>query len=138
LIIKERGTTKILTELDKLVRELPSIEEDVLSEYAVIIMSESYSQVPVDTSSLRDSNFIKTPKTTAEGVFIEFGYGDKMVKINPKTEELTTTYAIRVHEDLNMRHPRGGKALFLSDPVYDNLANILKVLKLQTLKLFKR
>lgn len=37
--------------------------------------------------------------------------------INPKNKLPASTYAGRVHEDLDMPHPNGGKAKFLEDPV---------------------
>lgn len=37
--------------------------------------------------------------------------------VNPKTGLPASTYAARVHEDLDMPHPRGGKAKFLEDPI---------------------
>lgn len=37
--------------------------------------------------------------------------------VNPKTGLQASTYAGRVHEDLDMPHPNGGKAKFLEDPI---------------------
>lgn len=37
--------------------------------------------------------------------------------VNPKTGLPVSAYAAVVHEDLDMPHPRGGKAKFLEDPV---------------------
>jgi hypothetical protein len=37
--------------------------------------------------------------------------------VNPKNMQQASTYAGRVHEDLDMPHPRGGKAKFLEDAV---------------------
>lgn len=37
--------------------------------------------------------------------------------VNPKSGLPASTYAARVHEDLDMPHPRGGKAKFLEDPI---------------------
>lgn len=37
--------------------------------------------------------------------------------VNPKNGLQASTYAGRVHEDLDMPHPNGGKAKFLEDPV---------------------
>lgn len=37
--------------------------------------------------------------------------------VNPKSGFSASTYAGRVHEDLDMPHPNGGKAKFLEDPV---------------------
>lgn len=37
--------------------------------------------------------------------------------VNPKNGLLASTYAARVHEDLDMPHPNGGKAKFLEDPI---------------------
>ena len=37
--------------------------------------------------------------------------------VNPKNGLQASTYAARVHEDLDMPHPNGGKAKFLEDPI---------------------
>lgn len=136
------------------------------------IMSESLSQVPVDTGALISSAFLGVSERSdvvSYNYGAILGYGDESglagkmklgsqtksiidpgagyeqygvyhrtsgpsrVKvrisapitwlvpptnsINPKTGLPASTYAARVHEDLDMPHPNGGKAKFLEDPI---------------------
>jgi hypothetical protein len=87
-----------------------------LKKEAEITMTESKLEVPVDTGSLRNSGFVQAPKMFNNNISVKLGYGGVATKVNPKTGELTTQYAIQVHEDLSVRH-RVGKAKFLEDPI---------------------
>lgn len=102
------------------------------------IMSESLGQVPVDTGTLISSAFLGVSRRTDIGSYrygAILGYGDPEYlstavdfgpidwhmepsnNINPKSGLQASTYAARVHEDLDMPHPNGGKAKFLEDPM---------------------
>lgn len=109
-------------------------------EAASSIMSESLEQVPVDTGTLISSAFAGVSRredlsknSYRYGAIL--GYGDirglsgqvdfgpvewfmsPTNPINPKSSLPASAYAARVHEDLDMPHPNGGKAKFLEDPV---------------------
>lgn len=57
------------------------------------------------------------------GLIKGHGVGDA---INPKNGLPASAYAAVVHEDLDMPHPRGGKAKFLEDPVRNYAASKFK------------
>lgn len=102
------------------------------------IMSDSLGEVPVDTGTLLSSAFLGVARRTDVKNYrygAVLGYGDPSgiaghvdfgpvtwllepsSAINPKTGLPAAAYAARVHEDLSMLHPNGGKAKFLEDPV---------------------
>lgn len=75
-------------------REMNSIANDVLLE--------AKRQVPVDKGMLRRS-----------GVKLVGWIGDRIVA----NISFNTPYAAVQHEDRTLRHPRGGKAKYLEDPL---------------------
>ena len=109
------------------------------TEYAAWdIMSESLGQVPVDTGTLASSAFAGVSRRTDTKNYTYgavLGYGDirGMAKqanlgpiewlmtpsnpVNPRSGLPASAYSARVHEDLDMPHPNGGKAKFLEDPI---------------------
>ena len=109
------------------------------TEYAAWdIMSESLEQVPVDTGTLISSSFFGVSRRDDVSSYrygAVLGYGrpedlntqtglgaiewirEPTNNVNPKNGHQASTYAARVHEDLDMPHPNGGKAKFLEDPV---------------------
>lgn len=102
------------------------------------IMSDSLGEVPVDTGTLMSSAFLGVSRRTdvknyrygavlgygdTEGIAgqVDFGPVDWHMEptnnVNPKSGYQASTYAAKVHEDLDMPHPNGGKAKFLEDPI---------------------
>ena len=133
------GVTVNITGFDKVDASLQHIANDImdatmdqLHAVAVEIMSNSQVEVPKDTTALVNSGFIVN-----EGDSIILGYGGPNTKINPKTGIPTEEYALRVHEDLDMNHPRGGKAKFLEDPYYDAYNNLCELLVNPLKSIFK-
>lgn len=109
------------------------------TEYAAWdIMSDSLGQVPVDTGTLASSAFAGVSRRTDTKSYTYgaiLGYGDirglagqvdfgpiewlmqPSNPLNPKSGLPASAYSARVHEDLDMPHPNGGKAKFLEDPI---------------------
>lgn len=102
------------------------------------IMSDSLGEVPIDTGTLISSAYLGISRRTdiknyrygailgygdTEGLsqHVDFGpiewHMEPTNNINPKNGLPASTYAAKVHEDLDMPHPNGGKAKFLEDPV---------------------
>lgn len=90
------------------------------------ILEESLKQVPRDTGTLASTAFYdvarnrSTKRYTYQGVVGyagTAGAGASYDKLNPKSGAKVSSYAVRVHEDLDAKHPNGGKAKFLEDPV---------------------
>lgn len=115
------------------------------SEVAVMdILSDALNEVPVDTGTLAASIFGGTYNRAdtasyrygavvgfgdMRGLASELGAGtiswiiEPNDGINPKNGLPASAYAARVHEDLDMPHPNGGKAKFLEDPVRNYASN---------------
>lgn len=71
--------------------------------------------VPVDTGSLRASEYVSEPVVKDGHITCEVGYGGVATKINPKTGEPTSAYALIVHENLQAHHDVGS-AKYLQIP----------------------
>lgn len=171
--ISQAELGKFRTACEAVIRNVGTGTRAAVTEAGISIMSESLSQVPVDTGTLRDSAYLGVsrrddvvgyrygavlgygdPEGLAQhtglnnkktvrvndpgGVVMRGGKVDTVVPpssynatidapmdwyivpnngVNPKNMMQASTYAGRVHEDLDMPHPNGGKAKFLEDPV---------------------
>lgn len=110
------GMEEAKAKLTNFARKFPLQVAAALSDEADEIMTESKSEVPIDTGSLKDSGFVDPPTISGNNISVKLGYGGKHVQVNPKTGQLTTIYAIIVHEDTQTNHARG-KAKYLIDPI---------------------
>lgn len=99
------------------------------------ILDESLKQVPRDTGTLASTGFYEVARRgDVKGYSYEgtIGYagltgsGSSRDRLNDKTGKMASSYAVQVHEDTTMPHPRGGKAKFLEDPVRDYGASKFK------------
>ena len=117
--VKVSGFNDLDVNLKSITKDIMDATMDQLHAVAVEIMNNSQDEVPKDTTALVRSGFI-----VEEGDSIILGYGGPNTKINPKTGIPTEEYALKVHEDLYMNHPRGGKAKFLEDPYYEAYNNL--------------
>ncbi len=101
-----------VTGLDAALRDVRAARADLLPALgrglyweAQPVMQRSQGLVPVDEGDLRDTGTVHDPEASGATVSVELTYGGGAVD-----------YAERVHEDLSMRHPRGGQAKFLEQP----------------------
>ena len=132
----ERG--KFRTACEAAIRNVGEGTKAATTDACIGIMSESFAQVPIDTGTLYESAFFGVSRRTDVKNYrygAVMGYGDTggigtsvglgpidWIKepnngINPKNGFQASTYAAKVHEDLDMPHPNGGKAKFLEDPI---------------------
>lgn len=134
----ERGN--FLNACEAVIRNVGAGTRVATLEAASDIMSSSLEQVPVDTGTLISSAFagVSRRKDLSRNSYrygAVLGYGDIRAltqhmelgpvdwfmdptnPVNPKSSLPASVYAARVHEDLDMPHPNGGKAKFLEDPV---------------------
>ncbi len=86
-------------------RLLPALGRALHAE-AAPVFDRSQDLVPVDTKELKKSGELHEPVIDGNSVSVELSYGNAA----------TAEYAERIHEDLEMNHPRGGKAKFLEEP----------------------
>jgi len=127
--IKETGIKEAQLRIEYFRANYPSKVATALKKEAELTMTESKREVPVDTGSLRNSGFVEAPKISLNNISVKMGYGGVATKVNPKTGQLTTVYAITVHEDMETRH-RVGKAKFLEDPIKKRRGMILENINL--------
>jgi hypothetical protein len=84
---------------------------------AVIDDAKQPDQTPVMTGALRNTLSIEGPL-----------WRDKDVSIRIIAGGPSAPYAVKVHEDLNMNHPNGGKAKFLEDPLTEKSAEAMDII----------
>ena len=76
------------------------------------LLTASQAQVPVDEGTLRRSGAASQDGDTAAVSY-------------------DTPYAVRQHEELGYRHPRGGKAKYLEDPLTQEQDTIRRIVSTQ-------
>lgn len=138
--ISQQEKGNFLNACEAVIRNVGTGTRAATLDAASSIMSESLEQVPVDTGALISSAFAGVSRredlsknSYRYGAIL--GYGDIRAltqhmelgpvewymkptnPINRKSGLPASVYASRVHEDLDMPHPNGGKAKFLEDPV---------------------
>jgi hypothetical protein len=116
LKFSEKSVSKLFADIGKLNVRFKTGGKKVLRETAKNIMAQSQSEVPRETGALASSAFIEQPKVTGNEVSIKLGYGGPNDKKNPYSGQMTSEYAIIVHETPEFHHPYG-KYKFLEDPV---------------------
>lgn len=70
------------------------------------IMGDSKKQAPVDIATLKNSGYVTLPDVSGNNVTVELGFGGPAKK-----------YAVIQHERTDFKHPEGGKAKYLQDPL---------------------
>lgn len=98
------GTVR--TNLDRIAAEAHQKAAAALYEVGNEVMAQSKRLVPVDTGALKGSGYVDQPRVELGRVSVELGYGGP-----------ASAYAVRQHEDLSLRHPDGGQAKFLEQPL---------------------
>lgn len=106
MTIKWRGE-----EAERLIREAAM---DAIRTGAEHILTEAINETPIDTGTLRRSGTV-TEAPAEDAVYVSFN----------------TPYARRQHEDLTLRHPRGGKAKYLEDPFKRNVGRVQRLTALR-------
>jgi hypothetical protein len=83
-----------------------------------------------DTGALKASGTVADPTINGFVAMTQISYGGP----GQGFTRTPSTYAIKVHEDTTMRHPRGGQSHYLSQPLFemthgmlDRLADALRV-----------
>lgn len=93
-----------------LMEEFRAVANQALNAEGRIELAEAKKRTPVDTGDLQKSGRL-TRVTIVRGedfeIHITFGEGGVF-------------YALRVHEDLEMNHPRGGQAKFLESVLQES------------------
>jgi len=135
--IKVQGLDQARNRLVYFKNKFPHEVAAALKTEAELTMTESKKEVPVDTGALRDSGFVDEPKISGGDISVRLGYGGVATKVNEKTGEITTTYAVIVHEDMKAHHVVG-KAKFLEDPIKRRREKILTNINLRVKRALER
>lgn len=93
-------------EVERLIRETAF---QAIRDGAEAILTEAIDETPIDTGTLRRSGTV-TEAPQENAVYISFN----------------TPYAVKQHEDLTLKHPRGGKAKYLETPFNANKKKVIK------------
>lgn len=109
--------------------------KSILKEDAEEIMEASKEMCPEDTGALVKSAFVELTKDRLASPEYTFGYSGKT--INYKTGQYSSSYMVKVHEDLQARHIKG-EAKFLEKAVMQHAAKYNASLSKKLAWLFKR
>lgn len=142
--LSQRELGKFMESCEAVIRNVGASTKSATIEAIGDIMSDALNEVPIDTGTLASSIFggvyqRMDLKGYRYGGVLGFGeprglavnLGASNIEwisepnnaINPKSGLPASAYAARVHEDLDMPHPNGGKAKFLEDPVRNYAAS---------------
>lgn len=117
---------KFASSLEVLLRNVGNATKAGTEQVCKEVLEDSLAQVPRDTGTLASTAFytvqrrMATKNYTYEGIVGYAGMagaGYATDKVNEKSRAAVSAYAYKVHEDLSAKHPNGGKAKFLEDPV---------------------
>ena len=102
----------VIDDLKKLNVEIDRALAEALLTTAHHIAGQADELVPVDTGALKSSQDVTHPKGTSQTMNSRITYGGP-----------SASYALEVHENLAMNHPRGGQAKFLEEPFLKETAD---------------
>ncbi|MFA5037888.1 MAG: hypothetical protein WC479_12025 [Candidatus Izemoplasmatales bacterium] len=136
LDVRVTGIDTIRRRLDFFVTRFPNEVAAALKQEAELTMTESKREVPVDTGSLRNSGFVEEPRINGKNISIKLGYGGVATKVNPTSGEVTTTYAVIVHEDMTANHTVGN-AKFLENPIKRRREKLMQNINLRVKRMLE-
>jgi hypothetical protein len=113
--VEVSGEELLLNALQRMAVTKSSAAHKALMAEAEDLKRRSQQQVPTETGTLHDTAYIEDKSQGRNDITIRVGYGGPNDKINPKTRKAASSYAVIVHERLDVSHPKG-KAKFLEDP----------------------
>jgi hypothetical protein len=101
------GLEEVIRELNRRSQAIQNATEQSLQEVALDVIGKARELAPLDTGDLRSSGYAKV-----EGLNVELGF--------------TAPYALIQHERLDFKHPRGGQAKYLEQPLKQNIDNYIQ------------
>lgn len=122
--VQVAGVADVVKELKRLARVYPKAFAGALYKLGVGILSESLPLVPREFGVLRASGYVSPPTGEGSNADVEVGYG--------------TVYAVPQHERTDYRHPRGGQAKYLEEPVDAMAGRALELLAKWTIEIGDR
>jgi hypothetical protein len=109
------GLADIQKAFNRKISKVESYTPNALMDVGNDLQGKAQQLAPVDTGDLRGSAYTKLGKNS-----VEVGFN--------------TPYALRQHEELNYRHPRGGQAKYLEEPFKENKNKYIDHIKNSTKK----
>jgi len=118
-VIHIRGTREVQRNLARLIDELGQAATEGVEDAALDLLGRAVRDAPVDTGDLRGSGSV-----IFDGQVIARGDKSGTIRVtggarpsnNPTAEiGFGVPYAYKQDQDRELRHPRGGKAGYLSD-----------------------
>lgn len=105
--VKVVGFKELIHKLKRIELETPVATAFGMYEGMQDIMEDAKLRAPKDTTAMARSGYVTPPDIrVGSDVNVQSGFGG-----------LSEEYVVRVHEDLNMNHPRGGEAKFFSNAI---------------------
>lgn len=116
------GMPEMTQRLQELSTHVPFLMVIRVQQEAEAVLAASQPLVPVDTRALQASGQVDDAELHGAVASVTIRYGGP----GEGFERTPSTYAIKVHEDTTMRHPRGGQSHFLSQPLFAATQDLLE------------
>lgn len=107
--VEVKGYDLVSANLAQLVAQSPKLAGLALRSEAEIEMTEAKRRVPVKTGALRGTGHVVPPAVEGGQIVVKLQFGGPAVD-----------YALEIHENLEMFHPRGGQAKYLESVVKES------------------
>ena len=108
------GLREVQRNLAKKISGVKNMSKSAIRDVSFDLKGNSQDLAPVDTGDLRRSAYTKFEDRPG-GFTGEIGYGAE--------------YAYEQHENLEYRHPQGGQAKYLEQPLKENLGKYARYIK---------
>jgi hypothetical protein len=108
------GDKQLQRNIESLARNFPKETGKALRDVGEDkVYDPSQELVPVKTGKLKGTGRIRVSTAESRGVTLKISYGGYGV-----------LYAVKIHEDLRLKHPRGGTAKYLERPLMQSKPSI--------------
>jgi hypothetical protein len=108
---KLEGDKDVAKELRRLAKAYPDATGAALYQEGFALGALAADKAPVDEGLLRATMYVAPPTQDGRETVVEVGFG--------------TDYAVRQHEALHYRHPKGGEAKYLEKAGFARAAGML-------------
>jgi hypothetical protein len=116
------GIEQVRQHLQDLSAQVPFLMVLAVQQEGEAVLAASQPLVPIETGALRASGTVSDAALDGAVASVAISYGGPGAGF----ERTPSQYAIVVHEDTTMRHPRGGQAHFLSQPLFEATQGMLE------------
>jgi hypothetical protein len=109
-----KGLKEIQNNFNKILKNIGDFSKESLQDVVLDLQGVSQDRAPVETGNLRGTGNSEVKKTEA-GFIGEVGFN--------------APYALKQHENLHYKHPGGGEAKFLENPLVENTEKYIEWMK---------